>query len=827
MDEVRCPMCGESNSAEAEVCEFCEARLKPLQIGEPPADIPGEAEPLSPSEEEEAAETPDWLARIRSQAEEDTLESEMEAEDDLAAPGESWLERLRETESEGEQEAEDELRGLEPMEPEDIAPPEQPAFEEPGVVWEGEPTGREEPAEESEEPDWLARLRQAETGSADDLVESEEVPDWLEGQEPQEILESEAMQPPTGITDLLEGKEGDEEPPDARASASAETVGAEEEPAEEPPEEGVPEWLSEMPEVSEEEEGPPEGEIPDWLSEFGREAGVFEEGVDATEAAGWLEDLRAPEPEEADEIEPFPPDPEPGLVEPEFAEEVEAESLEEEGAEEAFPEFEPEEEPEPDQLEVEEQPPVPTPETPFAPDAEIDPEWFRGLDAELEGETEDAVDDLPHVPALVSGEEEGQPPSETGEVDFDAIDFPEWMGDARAATGEAPGEGEELAADITPAKLPSWLEAMRPVETFRPVVELEPEEEQVVESVGPLAGLRGVLSAEPVVAKPRASTIGGVRLEVTERQFAQADLLRRMVEEEQREAPVEEVSRIRLPVLRWIIGALLLVAVALPIILGLPSFPLPSRVPRDLGPLINLVNDLPAESPVLLVIDYEPGFSGELDAVGGALLEHLMARDLRVVTLSTRPTGPPLADRLLRRIGAAHGAENGKNYLHLGYLSGGPTAVQLFSAAPREVVLRGFELPQDPELRSGWESPILEGVDRLSDFGMVAVITAGPDNARVWAEQAHPWMGDASLVMVLSAGAEPLVRPYFEALEPQVNGILTGLPAAVAYEQVNGDPADAQGRWDGFGSGMLVAELILLAGLVYGIGSWLVQLRSE
>ncbi len=55
---------------------------------------------------------------------------------------------------------------------------------------------------------------------------------------------------------------------------------------------------------------------------------------------------------------------------------------------------------------------------------------------------------------------------------------------------------------LAPATLPSWLEAMRPMETFRPVVEIQPEEEQQVEAAGPLAGLRGVLLAEPVVAMP-------------------------------------------------------------------------------------------------------------------------------------------------------------------------------------------------------------------------------------------------------------------------------------------------------------------------------------
>jgi hypothetical protein len=83
------------------------------------------------------------------------------------------------------------------------------------------------------------------------------------------------------------------------------------------------------------------------------------------------------------------------------------------------------------------------------------------------------------------------------------------------------------------------------------------------------------------------------------------------------------------------------------------------------------------------------------------------------------------------------------------------------------------------------------------------------------------------MVMVLSAGAEPMVRPYFESLNPSVDGILTGLPAAVAYEQINERPGQAQARWNSFGSGVLAVELILAIGLVYGVVDWILDRRRE
>jgi hypothetical protein len=164
--------------------------------------------------------------------------------------------------------------------------------------------------------------------------------------------------------------------------------------------------------------------------------------------------------------------------------------------------------------------------------------------------------------------------------------------------------------------------------------------------------------------------------------------------------------------------------------------------------------------------------------------------------------------------------------MHLGYLSGGPTAVQIFAAAPRDAVRKGFDLPktdQGEDACGGWDCPILSGIERLSDFGMVAVITSGTENARIWAEQAHPYLGPVPLVMVLSAGAEPLIRPYYEALQPQVNGILSGLPDAVAYEQANVMPGEARSRWNPFGAALGVTEAMLAAGVVYGLARWFLR----
>src|SRR4030067_3643410 len=96
---------------------------------------------------------------------------------------------------------------------------------------------------------------------------------------------------------------------------------------------------------------------------------------------------------------------------------------------------------------------------------------------------------------------------------------------------------------------------------------------------------------------------------------------------------------------------------------------------------------------------------------------------------------------------------------------------------PREAILQGFGLPDEMQEAgtTAWDTPVLREVAALSDFSLVTVITAGTETARIWAEQAKNYMGQTPLVMVLSAGAEPMVRPYYEAPETRGDGIRTRL----------------------------------------------------
>ena len=531
-------------------------------------------------------------------------------------------------------------------------------------------------------------------------------------------------------------------------------------------------WLGSMPQVGSEDEGPPPGEVPEWV---GDSAPSTEAALESGNVPEWLAKIRAKAKGEGEEpagseLPPVPLPSTPSLPEPAPLPPMPKEP--EAPASLGLPEWLMAARPD-------EAPTVAPPEEPERP------AWLMGVTDEGSGE-------LPRVPALVF-DGDASAPEAAPDIDLTGIsaDVPEWMGD-----GRPPEAGDR--SDLAPATLPAWLEAMRPVDTFRSVIEIESAEDQAVESAGPLAGLRGVLLAEPVVAMPRAPSGEPARLDVNERQYAQAELLHRLVEEEQREARPRTAARPRPSVLRWIVAAALLLAVGVPGILGIPAMALPAFAPRDLAALVGVIDAVPTDRPALIVFDYEAGATGEMEAVAGPLLSHLMARGISIATLSTRPGGSVLAERLMALEGAGHNYVRGEDFVHLGYLPGGPAAVQLFAASPRLAVTSGFL--EEEVLTTIWDSPVLAGITQLSDFTMMAVVTSG---------------------------SEPLVRPYYEASDPKLNGILSGLTSAVAYEQRLGRPGLAHARWSSYGLGLLAAEVLIVLGSIGAITGGVIRSRRK
>jgi len=108
-------------------------------------------------------------------------------------------------------------------------------------------------------------------------------------------------------------------------------------------------------------------------------------------------------------------------------------------------------------------------------------------------------------------------------------------------------------------------------------------------------------------------------------------------------------------------------------------------------------------------------------------------------------------------------------------------------------------------------------VGDLSTYRLVIVAAADPDKARAWVEQIDARPGNIPLVMLLSAQAEPMVRPYYNAASGPVLGMLTGLSGALMYETYTTRPGAAVRAWTPFNAGLALAVTLMLLGAVFNL----------
>jgi hypothetical protein len=438
----------------------------------------------------------------------------------------------------------------------------------------------------------------------------------------------------------------------------------------------------------------------------------------------------------------------------------------------------------------------------------------------------------PDAPAGTPGLVPGDGIFATGDENETAfsLETPEWLSKIKpekSAGKNPPGvaEGSPLENPEV-SELPSWVQAMRPVESV--VAEATPDSDEaagVTERTGPLAGINGVLPVGPgigLLSKPPAYSN---KLQASEGQQRYASSLESLINSESQPQVVRSTRIASNRLWRWLVSILLILAVSLPLVTNLQISQATGLRSPEMLSAYSLIGSLPPGVPVLVVFDYEPAFSGELEAAATPLMDQLLHQGPRLALISTSPTGPALAERFLTDsyvspLIAGYGYQPGQQYVDLGYLAGGPSGIQYFASSPAEAA--PYTLDGEP----AWQLPPMQGVQKLSDFAAVLVLTDNADTGRTWIEQTAATIGSTPLVMVISAQAEPMLLPYYDS--GQIKGLVTGLAGGEAYGQTylraDGQTGPAQHYWNSFSAGILVAEsLIVLGALWYAISGWVAR----
>ncbi len=837
---IKCPVCGESNPANQEFCQHCQSRLQP---GSGP--LKGVDAPIKPGQiptKKNTAELepilPQWLRDARDSArnteqQEGQQASQKPGQTQPASHTEDLLAGLRSQAADGdEDETPDWLASITGAAPK----PKKSTSESSEVRWvelgDKADFAQEETADDAETPSWLASLTP--TGSQAD--EKDELTEWFRDADDSKPTEKAAETP--AVDDIFSTSAADDtpdwlrrmaaeddakkaQPPSFDSSSNAFPPEASESPdwlrqiaADSPADElkDTPDWLRGMedknqstdsaaftgPASSEVEAFDPssKGELPAWLNDQGESAAkplqdttpkwLKKEAEDSGtgELPAWLSGN--------EETIPLP-----------AAQEEENLPAKDEDALAGLPDWLKAAAP---QASIFEQPEEKTTAEAEPADASFDsPDWLNTFTtAETPAPEKETPFEVP--PAFV---EEAK--GETTDELF--TEMPDWLSNAMDLPASSSPTPITNTDAIAPGELPSWVQAMRPVDEPLPSLSSSfVSSDQTLESRGALAGLQGVLPAVPGYSPTSKPKPYSIRLQTSDEQLAHAELLEQILAAETAPVPIASFSTLRgSRGLRWFLFFMVFVVVIAALLLPAPIFSMPVGVPREVGGAVDVARAIPADGAVLVAVDYEASRVGEIEAAAAPFFDQMIFYSHpRLTFISTNETGAILAERFISGPLAEHYKNNGFSYLNLGYLPGGQLGIHAFAQNPHVIS------PLDISLQPAWASASLEGVSSLSQFAALVLITDNAESARVWIEQTESARGNIPFVVITSAQAAPMIQPYYDS--QQVSGMVAGLYGGAVFEQNNaGRPGTARNYWDAYSLGMLLAMSLVLGGGLWNL----------
>jgi len=715
MSEARCPMCGKLNSEQAEVCGFCQARLRPLFVNnasDDEAEVPSWLTALGGSEKEQPASAPslpvtDWLAGLRrdvpsnednqDEAEEEADFSSIDADPNRQVP--EWLKGI--------------LPEVEPVSTDqEAAEAKAEPFDASELDWSADlaqVSDEQQAYEPSPLPDWLAGFDQPVTEKTPDLPETPPL-DWLAADA--HPLVNEASPPVSSGADQILPREKILPPDELEESPTLDAAGEEI---------SFPDWLkgisqqSNTPLVQEYKESlfttemddtGEGGSLPEWLNDV--EQSLAAES-DTSDFPDWLAKASHP----SDIVPPSPGDEEGAIWTPPTGEP--ALNEEDAGARFHFPGLQsPLEAPSavtPGSAQLEDIPPV-------------DLSWLDEMEANVAG-----VEFSAEQPGFLSGEANAPLPAIAPDTSSDAFTpvspLPTWLTQSIIPEEAAPQAEAAEAAEtgLAPVELPGWLKSMQPTATIDALVRTQAEKEQI-EGAGPLSGLSGVLPAEPDIVRVTKPTFYSSKLKVTDLQQTQAMILSDLIQTEGETKALPSMPFLTSQgLLRISIGAILIVVMLFSMISGMPVLIEPGLT-QDVYTVQQLINGLPVNAPVLVVVDYSPGYSSEMNMLLGAVIDHLATKNKALAFVSSIPTGPLQVESLIAQVKKRPNFILPLKYTNLGFIPGEAAGILAFVQDPIQT------LPEAAWNTEGWQT-----VHSLADIALLIIATENPETARVWIEQ--------------------------------------------------------------------------------------------
>ncbi len=267
---------------------------------------------------------------------------------------------------------------------------------------------------------------------------------------------------------------------------------------------------------------------------------------------------------------------------------------------------------------------------------------------------------------------------------------------------------------------------------------------------------------------------------------------------------------------------IIFIVMALAVILPL-AFRMSLPIKIGEGPskdMYDAVEALPNGSTVLLSFDYDPSTMPELQPMAIAMAQQLMTKDIKIVSLALWPMGVSLGNEALISVSDSLGKEEYLDWVNLGYKTGGGVLIVRMGSDIKSV------FPVDYDGNSVDEMPIMDNINKLSDFDMIISLSAGDPGIPSWVMMA----GDRYDIPIgggCTAVSAPQFYPYLGT--GQLVGLLGGLKGAADYEtmvRVGVEDAPAGTATPGMAA-QSVAHLVIMLFIILGNISYLAGKKKK
>ncbi len=390
-----------------------------------------------------------------------------------------------------------------------------------------------------------------------------------------------------------------------------------------------------------------------------------------------------------------------------------------------------------------------------------------------------------------TSETKPQPPAELAAPPFQLDQVPSWLENNEDLINTGFFEDKEVKEttfsesnnSIEPGELPSWLKAMRPLEAIVPAVSGSVEKKQVERS-GPLAGLKGVLSSQDSSQVYSPPPMYATILNITDKQKIQAEILDKLfIEEKVSQTNAEHVKINWLDLsLRILMPIILIGCIVYALLLNSGSTPRPAIFPAETVRFASLVNGLilNTESPpnILVIMESDGASQAELSLLTKNVFERLMVKGSYISIISTSPNGALLASNLIENTALQMSSYDvSAKVTNLGFLAGSSTGMQNFLINPR------WTMPSGIGNTAVWESEGLSGLQNISQFSGILLITDNNENSKYWLEQLQMFSPDSIVLVAATTQSIPMLKPYVES--SQIDGMIGGLYGGASYAELN------------------------------------------